>query len=601
MSAPTPAMRLSVVAVHGAGLDTTASESFRKGMIKVGARVQELLQESHPSIGLDIQVWSPEHAASAGDWHAGCVVAVVDATGQDERTAWQLGKLVGARMPVIMIGNAASIASAPPLGSGDPIVYESMDALFERRSELESALLREIPTSRIQEELVYRFWFPRGTSTVWVVCPRDHNPTEYADRANPNYTYLDTLGDQDALLELMVFLSRHYPSAMIRHVDSEGLPEVNTGDNLVVLGGPGSDADISNRMCREMMSAVGTAVSYADDCQSMVVSTGDGSVELSAMFEKGRIRKDVGYFARFPNPANQACAVVLVNGIHTTGVLGAARAFGERREALRNFGAVLGSGVNAEAFETYFDVDVLNGAVRVPNIEGANVLPLATAGQRGGLKPVWTKRAAADIHAEHAVKLLFITGDRGGSQVQQIQSPKEFHGIQDALRRGRTRNGISLAEPILAATPERLANAYLQRAQIIHFVGHGNDRSLSIISDLGLIARETPLDASRLVTFLKTMQDPVLLCVLNTCESADLAKGVVEAGGALYCVGWPSKVNDSEAVAFSEAFYGALADGRSMTDAMSVAAVAIHAREDPVLYMKDGADGGPLITPEEGE
>ena len=58
------------------------------------------------------------------------------------------------------------------------------------------------------------------------MCPQDHTPSEYADRSSLDYTYLDNLGDQDALLELMVFLSRHYPNATIRHFNSGDLPMV---------------------------------------------------------------------------------------------------------------------------------------------------------------------------------------------------------------------------------------------------------------------------------------------------------------------------------------------------------------------------------------
>ena len=70
-------------------------------------------------------------------------------------------------------------------------------------------------TLRIHEELVYQFWFSRETSTIWVVCPQIHEPSEFADRSSPDHTYLDNLGDTDALLEVMVFLSQYYPNATI--------------------------------------------------------------------------------------------------------------------------------------------------------------------------------------------------------------------------------------------------------------------------------------------------------------------------------------------------------------------------------------------------
>src|SRR5437867_6410733 len=78
--------------------------------------------------------------------------------------------------------------------------------------------------------------------------------------------------------------------------------------------------------------------------------------------------------------------------------------------------------------------------------------------------------------------VLFIAGDRGGSQVNQLQIPTEYHEIQTALRGSEYRGVIALANPILGATRERLAEAYRERPTIVHFAGHGNDRSLSGVS-----------------------------------------------------------------------------------------------------------------------
>ena len=57
-----------------------------------------------------------------------------------------------------------------------------MDELFLPESRFEIEICRAVPEARIQEELIFRFWFPRETSTIWVVCPQDHDPSEYADR-----------------------------------------------------------------------------------------------------------------------------------------------------------------------------------------------------------------------------------------------------------------------------------------------------------------------------------------------------------------------------------------------------------------------------------
>ena len=237
-----------------------------------------------------------------------------------------------------------------------------------------------------------------------------------------------------------------------------------------------------------MMEAVHSRVTYSSDCERMTVAPNGGlPVELSADYrpesggsgEQGKMREDVGYFARFPNPVNEECNVVLVNGIHTTGVLGAARAFTERREALKNFHAVHGSGAGTTAFECHFRVCVVNGHVQVPIVASSDIFSLARSERSAQGTPLVEEREASAGQGRRSVTVLFIAGDRGGSRLDQIQTPNEYHAIQEALRASKHRDAVSLSGPILAATRERLAMAYRYRPQVVHFAGHGNDRSPS--------------------------------------------------------------------------------------------------------------------------
>ena len=334
----------------------------------------------------------------------------------------------------------------------------------------------------------------------------------------------------------------------------------------------------------------------------MTVGTGKGApLELRAKSRDGlgistagqrRIREDIGYFARFPNPLNGESTVVLVNGIHTTGVLGAARAFSERREALPNFDTVLRMGASSAGFECYFKVPVLSGDVRVPSVGIDQVFHVLSDVSD---PPPSQEQPTSEADSRNSVKILFIAGDRGGSQLNQIQTPNEYHAIQDALRASEHRNSIYLGDSILAATRERLAYAYRHRPKIVHFAGHGNERSLSIIEDHHLLASEAAFTAEEFLTVLKTMKEDVVLCVLNACESEGLARELVGEGGTEYAVGWPSKVSDSTAITFSRVLYGALGDGQTMRAAFNSAKVACGPREVPVLIPGENAPSGPLV------
>ena len=78
------------------------------------------------------------------------------------------------------------------------------------------------------------------------------------------------------------------------------------------------------------------------------------------------------------------------------------------------------------------------------------------------------------------------------------------------------------------------------------------------------MANETALGVEEFREVLKTMEEGVMLCVLNACGSGGLARDLVDAGVVEYAVGWPTKVSDSTAITFSRSFYGAL--GRRSDD-----------------------------------
>ena len=609
MTVGAEALQLVVGVVYSAGWDGRAVDEFRHGVMEAVMCVEQRLKERHPTAKVEAKFVNSEEARSVQEWRSGCTVAVFEVSSIDRNLALCTGRLQGARVPVILVGHADSEFVVEQLnwGTSDLVQYRSMSELFQPGSTFQSEVLRAIPEARIQEELIFQFWFPRGTSTIWVVCPQDHNPSEYADRSSPDYTYLDNLGDQDALLELMVFLSRHYPNATIQHFNSGDLPDGHTSGNLVVLGGPGS-SDIGNSVCAEMMDAIRSRVTYSEDCERMTVMTQqDHLLELCAEYHGGtpsgaavhrRIREDIGYFGRFPNPLNTASKVILVNGIHTTGVLGAARAFSDRREALPNFHTVLMREESSDSFECYFKVPVLSGNVRVPLVEAGQVfqIPSATSdllpSQEQALPPTGPG-------GRNSVTILFIAGDRGGSHLNQIQMPNEYHAIQEALRASKHRSSISLSSPILAATRQRLAQAYIHHPKIVHFAGHGNERSLSIIEDHSVLANEVDLSSEEFCGVLRTIEEEVVLCVLNACESKKVAQGLVDAGVVKYAVGWPLKVSDSTAITFSRALYGALGDGRTVRDAFDIARNACGGHGVPELLATKVAPEGPLVGGEE--
>lgn len=219
-------------------------------------------------------------------------------------------------------------------------------------------------------ELCREFWGDRNEaqSSHVLVAPRSSIRTVFSEVNSPNFIYLDRLGDKDAVVELSVLLARLYPKMPIVRYVSDELPRDAYEADLVVIGGPGSPSaeGASNVLVSPLHTKIGIKVSYSEDCERLIV---EGVGAFEAVESDGGLVRDYGFFAKSRNPYNPARSVVLVHGIHTYGVLGAARCFSDHPAALENVSTVLDRLGPDPSFWAYFEVDILGGAAMVPRIQ----------------------------------------------------------------------------------------------------------------------------------------------------------------------------------------------------------------------------------------
>jgi hypothetical protein len=191
----------------------------------------------HPSLHLQPLYLSLENRGiSQAQLIASVAFAIFDVTDYDEDLAFLVGLMQGTQIPYIGVcrSDSETVAKRQGFSAADVIPYHEIADLFRIDSMLHQHILQAISQARVLEQLVYELWFPRDTATIWVVCPQCHHPGEFAERSSPDYTYLDNLGDTDALLEIMVFLSRYYPKAFIEKFSSDDLPTGHTKNNIAV-------------------------------------------------------------------------------------------------------------------------------------------------------------------------------------------------------------------------------------------------------------------------------------------------------------------------------------------------------------------------------
>jgi hypothetical protein len=311
-------------------------------------------------------------------------LGIVDITENKPNIFFEYGLLYGLSIPVLLIKTAESMTSFPiPADLKDrlPIVYENFDKLLDTVvKNLADAFKKILHNDSLANIYLNKIWFPNDAGTIHVVAPPEPEKSEYASPESKNYIFLNNLGDIDTVLETMTFLNRNYRGVKIPIYSAEEFKN-HIEDNLVVIGGPGdgdSESD-GNSICALMMDKMNVKIGYSFTEEDETMTYKDQ--KFAATYRGGKVVKDYGYFARFPNPFNPKSAVVLVHGIHTFGVLGAAKAFSDHPSAQGNIRKVMKKlnldDIKQASFECFFPVDVLQQSVVCPDIDEDYILPLA--------------------------------------------------------------------------------------------------------------------------------------------------------------------------------------------------------------------------------
>lgn len=306
-----------------------------------------------------------------------CDFGIVDISDNNPNVFYELGFLKSSNTPCVILKSKKSVRQFPiPADILDEhiIWYESPksfpEVLYSEVVKGLKAILREPP--KAFKRALYGLWFPPDVKYIHIISSSEPNPTPFADRRSLNYMYLDNFGDKDAVLEVRVLLAKLYPKARTKIFAADQFDYSFIYDNLVVVGGPG-DEEEGNQITSDMMMRIKSKVSYTEDCETLLYN----GKEYHATISNGLLVKDYGYFARFPNPYNMDSQVILLHGIHTYGVLGAARAFSDHPVAQKNIQKIIdlvGGDLGELAFETFFPVEVFpTGEVAVPKIEVAQV------------------------------------------------------------------------------------------------------------------------------------------------------------------------------------------------------------------------------------
>lgn len=301
-------------------------------------------------------------------------MAVVDISDNNPNVLYELGYMDAlGKYPAILLKSNRKKEKYKVPSDINSMIYISYDRIDDGESELTDAIEKQVieilnaPPGRNE---IRSLWYGREARAIRVIAPKSQVETEFSDAMSPNYDRFHKMGDKTAVWETLVLLARLYPDADVTvHVANDfDMESEMIRDNLVAIGGPGLD-DEGNRVCRMISQRMNSVVSYTKDYETMLA----GDSRLKASPDGGALRQDYGYFARFCNPYNPDSAVVLIHGIHTIGVLGAARAFSDHAASLDNVRWALERLGSEPSFESWFPVGVTGGVVDTPLMKDAEL------------------------------------------------------------------------------------------------------------------------------------------------------------------------------------------------------------------------------------
>jgi hypothetical protein len=224
--------------------------------------------------------------------------------------------------------------------------------------------------------------------------------------------------------------------------------------------------------------------------------------------------------------------------------------------------------------------------------------------------PLIRDLTAAQPRGQLRVKppLRILVVDAAPCTMDQLDLKLETERMTEALK-SLTDRGIVELVPLKTATPEGLRDVLRdEEIHVLHFMGHGGYDEGSGTGALFFTCRdghEDQVDGEMFAAYLKRIPS-LRLVVLNACKTArhagkmgapfceGVASAVLERTGVPAVVANQHSISDDAAIAFSETFYGRLAAGDGVDEALTEARLRLRGRTlewaTPVLFLtsRDG-------------
>jgi TPR repeat protein len=197
-------------------------------------------------------------------------------------------------------------------------------------------------------------------------------------------------------------------------------------------------------------------------------------------------------------------------------------------------------------------------------------------------------------------KILFFAADPqsirpGGTS--RLQLDAEVRKIRKRVSTATRRDDLEF-DTHWAARPGDLVQALGEtRPRVVHFSGHCGHAGLVLVGSEA--SRGHNVDGSALAQLFAAYPGDIRVVVLNACLSLPQAEAIAGVVGC--AIGTGSEITDDAAIAFSSAFYRAIAFGDSVQAAFDRARAALalehfEERDCPRLVVRPGTDAGKVFV-----
>ena len=250
-------------------------------------------------------------------------------------------------------------------------LYEELVDLRERALSTGAVTSSRSSAQPAVEQPISLWRFP-DENAISIVCsdaPRDDRPS-YADQSHLNYSRYARHADLDALIEVYGQVKADNPNSWIRVLPPRSLERDFALNHLVIIGGAAVD-DVAPWFTQ----GVTLPTSHEAGNSHIFTYQLDGQTREfeSVRDSEGVLTYDVGFIARAPHKGVPGRIVIVLGGITSRGVHGAALAFTDPHVSDGNLQYLMDTFGDTEAFCILMRIPVRNDEALPPNLQDDDV------------------------------------------------------------------------------------------------------------------------------------------------------------------------------------------------------------------------------------